>query len=108
MIVLELFNTLGLIFGPLVFLVGIVALALCLRATKRPDSSYARRTALFGSLAPFVAGICAVIFGLIYCGILGLQVHWLDLGKACLAGLVVTAIPLLWSLMLFRAPRAVV
>jgi hypothetical protein len=104
--ILWLFDSLGLIFGPLVFLAGITALFLCYRATHRAESGI-RKTALIGSLTPFAVGICAAVFGIIlFSGKPGgLQnEEWLSLGKACLAGLVVTAIPLVWSLMLFRRP----
>jgi len=108
MIILALFNTAGYIFGPIIVIAGVVALTLCLRATLRMDSPHARRTALFGSLSPFAAGICGAIFGFIYCLLLGQQaVQWLALGKVCLAGLVVSTIPLLWCLALFRRPRMI-
>ena len=108
---LWLFNTAGLIFGPLIVLAGIVALVLCLRATRRSDSPVSKRNALVGSLAPLVVGICGAIFGLIYFLISGpaggLQnEHLLNLGKVIFAGLVVTGVPLIWSLLLVNRPRA--
>jgi hypothetical protein len=65
-----------------------------------------RRQALFGSLTPFAAGLCGAVVGLIVCLSQDRQpVQWLALGKVCLAGLAVTALPLVWSLGLFLGPR---
>jgi hypothetical protein len=113
MFLLWLFNTAGLIFGPLIILAGIVAVISCLRASRRTTSPQSRRNALVGSLLPFIVGIFGAIAGLAFmltsgqAG--GIQTeHWLNLGKVCLAGLVVSSIPLVWCLWLFRTPQAAV
>jgi hypothetical protein len=113
MLLLSFFNTAGLIFGPLIVLAGVVALILCFRASWRTTSPQFRRHALIGSLSPFIVGICGALAGLAFmlgsgqAG--GIQTeHWRNLGKVCLSGLVVSSIPLLWCLWLFRTPRAAV
>jgi len=107
---LSLFNTAGYIFGPLIVLAGVVALVLCLRASRRTGTPRLRQTALFGSLTPLATGVLGAIVGLILLlgsgqqdGIQSEQL--VNLGKVCLAGLVITISPLLWSLMLFRRSR---
>jgi hypothetical protein len=108
--VLALFDTLGLIFGPIMLLSAMFALALCLRASMRTDSPQSRRTALFGSLLPLGVGVCAAVFGacfiLVQTGGVG-GVVWPALGKCILAGLVVTLVPLLWTLFLPRPQRTI-
>src|SRR6516225_3612838 len=108
--VLALFDTAGYIVGPAIMLAGLLALLLCLRATRQIDSPQARRTALLASFLPLGAGFLGALFGLIWFLCFGPQggiqmVQWQALGKVCLAGLVVTTFPLLWSLVLFRIPR---
>jgi hypothetical protein len=105
--VLALFDTTGFIIGPAMMLAGIVALVLCLRASRQPDSPRAKRVALLVSLLPFALGIFAIPFGLAAWAASGQggTPDWLALGKACLAGLVVTAVPLVWSLLLLRPRR---
>lgn len=109
MFFLWLFKTAGWICGPMILLAGIIALVLCVRATRRSDSPASRRNALIGSLTPLAFGICGAIVGLVVFLVSGApgglqQEHWLNLGRVVLAGLVVSAIPLIWSLMLFRRP----
>jgi len=112
MYILWLFNTTGLIFGPAIMLSGILALLLCLRATSWASTAPARRTAVVASFLPLALGLGAVAFGLAvwwYSGQIAEDrwVVWLALGKACLAGLVVSTIPLFWSLGLSLAQRRV-
>jgi hypothetical protein len=104
---LWLFDTAGWIFGPAIMLAGLVALLLCLRASVWARARPASRTAFVASLVPFVAGICAAIFGFVIwqCATqpaANLSGPWLALGKVCLAGLIVTLVPLAWSLLLLR------
>jgi hypothetical protein len=103
--VLALFSTTGWIFGPAILLAGSVALFLCVRASLSPRPHRARRAALV-SLLPLAVSVCGALVGL---GLIltlagGLSAvprsSWLALGQCCLAGLVVTALPLLWSLVL--------
>lgn len=108
MVLMQLFNTLGFVFGPLMLLAGIAALALCFRASGRQESFQRRRQAVMGSFAPLVVGIAAAITGLIMFIPAGMNDELMrNLGKAVLAGVVVTALPLVWSLWLFRTPRSV-
>lgn len=104
-----LFNTLGLIVGPVMLFAVVVALALCLRATLRRDALRFRRQAFYGAFAPFVVGVGGFIWGLVLFLPAGAmqQVAWLNLGKVVLAGAVVSSVPLVWSLLLMRTPRAV-
>jgi hypothetical protein len=102
---LWLFNTTGLIFGPAILVAGVVALALCLRASLRATPARASWRALAFSLLPFGVGVCAALFGL-GLWLLGVMPEVpsgdaaLALGKACLAGLATTAVPLAWALAL--------
>jgi hypothetical protein len=106
--VLSLFDTLGGIFGPLMFLAAIVAIILCLRATLKPAARERRRLALYVAFSPLAVGICAAVVGLAIFLPGGMNdEQWRNLGKAALAGLVMTAIPLVWCLTLFRRPHAV-
>lgn len=109
MVFLSLFQTCGLICGPLMFLAGIVAVVLCFRATRNPSTGPLRR-AVCGSISPLVVGIVGALVGLAVAlnanppG--GLQdQHWMALGKVVLSGLTVAAIPMLWCLALLK-PRA--
>ncbi len=105
---LWLFNTTGYIFGPVILLAGLLALFLCLRASAWARNWPARRAAVAASLLPLAAGVCAALVGLAVWGLAGRPgadqaAAWLALGKASLAGLVVTLIPLAWSAWLLRA-----
>ena len=108
MVLLKLFDTCGLIVGPLMLAAGIVALVLCIRASQRPGASQLRQ-AVYASIMPLVIGICGASIGLVLIllspppgGIRDDNVA--ALGKVILAGLTVSAIPMLWCLMLLR-PR---
>ena len=107
---LWLFNTTGLIFGSAILLAGVVALGFCLRASLRAKPARASRVAVTFSLLPFALGICAALVGLgLWLAGAMPDVARLDaamnLGKACLAGLVTTAVPLGWALILVRLRR---
>lgn len=103
MSILWLFNSAGWIFGPLVLLAGIAAVLLCVRATLRPT---ARRQAFLVSLSPLAVGCAGAIAGLILFLPDGMKTeHWLSLGKVILAGLVVSVVPLVWSVIMLRKPR---
>lgn len=108
MILLKLFDTCGPIVAVVMFLAGIAAVVLCVRASRQPNVLPLRR-AVYGSLLPLAVGIAGALFGLVY--VLsenppgGLQnEHWANLGKVVLAGLTVSAMPMLWCLMMLR-PR---
>jgi hypothetical protein len=110
--ILWLFNTTGWFVGPAIMLAGLVALILCLRASSWARSSGARRAAVISSLVPFAVGVCGVLFGLgvwWWSGQVAVNPWdpWLALGKCCLAGLVVTVVPLVWAVVLLRMQRDV-
>jgi hypothetical protein len=101
---LWLFNSLGWIFGPLVFLAGIYALVLC----KWADSPQWVRRALICSFVPFVLSVIGAFWGLQMildagpqAGDRGMAFYYL--GKTCVAGFVVTLPALVWSLLLRRS-----
>jgi hypothetical protein len=101
---LDLFNSLGWVFGPLVLLAGIYALVICNWA----DSPRWAWRAVICSCMPFVLGVIAALWGLNLILEAGQQagdrgMSWYYLGKTCLAGLVVTLPPLVWSLLLLRS-----
>jgi hypothetical protein len=98
---LDLFNTLGLIFGPAVFFFGIFALGMCNACESRRS---ARRALIFACL-PFALGVVASVVGAIIILNAGQQaagqgMSWFYACKSSLAGLVVTLPPLLWALWL--------
>jgi hypothetical protein len=104
--ILFLFNSLGLIFGPAVFLAGLLALILCFRATRRRKSAPVGRSTVVVSLMPLTISICAALVGLAIC--IGERrawnnFDWTALGRCCLAGMVVSLVPLMWSLWLRRS-----
>jgi hypothetical protein len=109
MFILWLFNSLGLIVGSVMLLALVVALVLCLLATFRPSALRLRRRAFYGAFAPFAVGIGGFIWGIVLLLPAGgmQQDVWLNLGKVVLAGAVVSLGPLVWSLLLYRTPRAV-
>ncbi|VTT97201.1 unnamed protein product [Gemmataceae bacterium] len=101
--ILWLFDTCGLVVAPAMWLAGAVAIALCVRATRRATAE-GRRLALRASLAPFAVGVAGVFFGLAYCAANHVPADPAALLKVTLAGLVVTLPALVWSLSL-RRPR---
>lgn len=103
--ILWLFDTAGLIFGPAIILAGIVALAMCVRSTVKPALRGGKT--ILVALMPFGLAIIGALVGL------GIVLNegrpggvpsdaWLALGKVCVAGLTVTALPLLWAVVLVR------
>jgi hypothetical protein len=107
---LWLFNTTGLIFGSAILLAGVVALGLCLAATLRVSTPRSSRMAVTFSLMPFAIGICATLVGvgLWLAGVMPEVARMeaaMNLGKASLAGLATTAVPLAWALALVRLGR---
>jgi hypothetical protein len=108
--ILWLFDSCGYIFGPAILSAGLLALGLCLWANLAQRAERLNRIAAVFSLGPVVLGLCGALFGLgllWYLGKLGdiRADNWVALGKVCLAGLVVTIPPLLWSLLLLRGRR---
>ena len=103
--VLFLFNTTGLIFGPLILLSGGFSLFLCFKSSKSPNNTKLRRQLLLISFLPFFISLFGALVGFVilinHAGNRGIQVdNWLALGKCCLAGLVVSLFPLSWSIFL--------
>ncbi|MFO0826390.1 MAG: hypothetical protein U0792_25270 [Gemmataceae bacterium] len=103
MAILWLFNTCGFIIAPLMWLAGLVAIGFCIRATRNAGS---RNLAIKVSLAPLAVGIIGMIWGSVMVFTMAQVPNDTDaalsIGKVGLAGLVVTAIPLLWALSLRR------
>ena len=101
--ILWLFDTCGWIFGPAIMLAGLAALGLCAWATFGSLSRCVRRRAVVLAVSPLVLGVCGFFFGLGVCWYVGVPaVPWGALGKVCLAGAVVSAVPLAWALFLPR------
>ena len=103
--ILWLFNTAGPIVASAIFLAALAALFSCLRASRWERTPHARRIAIITSLLPFAFGVCGAAVGLALFGSSG-QNAWENRGKLCLAGLTVTAIPLLWAMILLRRQRS--
>lgn len=97
--VLWLFDTCGLIVGPAMWLAGLVAVGLCVRATRRATAE-SRRLAVRASLAPFALGVLGVFFGLAVCAVSHVPADPAALLKVTLAGLLVTLPVLVWALLL--------
>jgi hypothetical protein len=101
-----LFDTSGLIFGPAILLAGVVALGLCVWATRRSSPRRTQRLAVTVSFLPLAISMCGALVG----AILWWSLAWPEstaatarnLGKVCLAGLVVSSVPLVWALLLLR------
>ena len=103
--ILFLFNTTGLIFGPLILLSGGFSLFLCFKATRTPNDIKLRRQSLLISFLPFFISLFGAMVGYLilinHGGNRSIQVaNWLALGKCCLAGLVVSLFPFSWSIFL--------
>jgi hypothetical protein len=88
----------GLIFGPLMLLTGAVAVAACVRATRRPDRAAARR-ALGWSALPPVLGVVGAAVG---AAVGAPNPQWTALAATVAFGGFVAAVPALWSLVLLR------
>jgi hypothetical protein len=101
--ILWLFDTCGWIFGPAILLAGLCAVALCLRASRRSSSRRGRGVALAAAGSPLAVAVCGAVIGLVVWWAAQVpEAPWLALGKVCLAGLVVAALPLGWALFLLR------
>jgi hypothetical protein len=103
--ILWLFDTCGYIVGPAIMLAGLCAVGLCLWASLPASTRRVRRVALAAAVSPLAVGACGAVFGFI----VWWSAHdpgspWLGLGKVCLAGLAVAALPLVWALLLLRPP----
>jgi len=100
---LWLFDSCGYLVGPAILLAGLCAVGLCGWASRPASSRRARRVALVAAAAPIVIALCGVLFGLIMCWLAQApDSPWGALGKVCLAGLVVAALPLAWAMWLLR------
>jgi presenilin-like A22 family membrane protease len=104
--VLWLFDTCGYVFGPAIMAAGVFAVALCAMASRPSSPRSARHRAVAVALLPAAIGLCGALFGLAVWWVDRVPVPpWLALGKVCLAGLAMSALPLIWSLLLARARR---
>ena len=100
----------GYIFGNLILLAGLVAVAMCVRATRRPDRASARR-ALVWSAVPVAFGVLGAIYGALVWAFTGPSP---DPARARLAlfctvvfGVFCAIVPALWALVLVqRRPPA--
>jgi uncharacterized membrane protein len=102
----------GYIFGPLMLLAGLAAVAMCVKATLRPDRSAARRALTWALAAPALGAVGAVVGA----GVAALSDQpnkdWATaaahLGCTVLFGVFVALVPALWALALLRRrPTAV-
>ena len=96
----------GYIFGPLMLLAGLAAVVACVRATRRPDRTAARR-ALRWSLLPPALGVVGALFGAVVALISGFPAdRWVAafpyLICTILVGVFVALVPALWSFVLLR------
>jgi hypothetical protein len=102
--ILWLFDTCGYIVGPAIWLAGLCAVGLCLRASRPSSTRRSRRVALAAAVSPVAVALCGVVFGLVVWWAAHVpDAPWLALGKVCLAGLVVAGLPLVWALFLLRS-----
>ena len=102
--ILWLFDTCGYIFGPAILIAGLCGVGMCLRARSPSSTRRARRAALVAALSPVIVGVCGAASGLVVWWVAAVPTApWLPLGKVCLAGLVVAALPLGWALLLLRS-----
>ena len=101
--ILWLFDTCGYIFGPAMIIAGVFALFLCLRASRPSCPRSAQRRAVAIALSPALIGLCGALVGLALWAANRMAVDpWEACGKVCLAGMAVSAVPLIWSLLLLR------
>src|SRR4051812_15391662 len=103
--ILWLFDTLGLIIGPLMLVALLAALVMCGVASSRTAAPRSRQRALSWAFAPAVVGVLGFLFGIVICLANGIAINWLAVAKCILAGAVVTIIPLTWALLLRRRGR---
>ncbi len=103
---LWLFTSAGPICGGAMLLALVAALVLCLMGTVKRNPSSAQ-IALTVALLPLVVSILGALVGLSIAWREGLLTSEplacsLDLAKLCLAGLIVSSLPLAWALALVR------
>lgn len=100
---LWLFDTCGWIFGPAIMAAGVIAITMCAWVTFGSASKRARRRTVALATLPLLLGICGFLVGLALAWNQDMtSEHWLALGKVCLAGAMVTLVPLPWALWLIR------
>ncbi len=105
--VLWLFDSCGFIFGPAMFAAAGVALFLCARSTFGVPTKRTEQLLLPMSALPLLLGCCGFVVGVAVCWIENMpSFPWLVLGKVCLAGGVMSLLPLAWSLYLRRVRLA--
>ncbi|MCE9532065.1 MAG: hypothetical protein K8T89_13210 [Planctomycetes bacterium] len=107
---LLLINSCGWIIGPAILLATILACVICFRASRKSGSPWARRHVVSVSLLPLAVGICGAVYAFAVWQAAGIprgdaQTIWWNLGKIILTGLLFTALPLCWSLMIVRGRR---
>jgi hypothetical protein len=104
----DLINSPGYIFGPAMLLSGLIALVICLRATRHGQTFRPRRIVIW-SVAPLALGIVGALVG---CIVWSLQKDpvphdaavrgVMALGYTILFGLIVSSVPLIWTGFLMR------
>jgi hypothetical protein len=103
---LWLFDTCGYVVGPAILAAGLLAIGLCLGAS-RPSATRRRRlSALAAAASPAAVGLAGAAFGFVVWWASGAPgAPWAARGKVCLAGAAVAAVPLAWSALLLRGGR---
>ncbi len=101
--VLFLFNTTGLIFGPLILLSGGFSLFQCFRATRSPNDIKLRHQLLLTSFLPFFISLFGAMIGYLvlinHGGNRSIEfANWVALGKCAIAGLIISLFPFSWSI----------
>lgn len=104
----DLLSSPGYIFGPAMLLSGLVALVVCLRATRQRQPIRPRRIVIW-SAAPLALGVVGALVG---CIIWSLEKDavpheaamrgLMALGYTILFGLIVSSVPLIWTGFLIR------
>ncbi|VTU01216.1 unnamed protein product [Gemmataceae bacterium] len=92
----------GFIFMPLILLAGVVALVVCVQASRRADP-VTRWRPIWWALAPLALSVLGVIVGLIHTMRLGRPgpiplTLWRYLAYTIELGALVSSIPLLWAI----------
>src|ERR1700676_4718132 len=103
---LWLFDTCGYIVGPAILAAGLLAIGLCLWASRPSTPRRGRRRALVVAASPAAVGLGGAAFGFVIWWTAGAQgAPWAALGKVCLAGAVGAPGPLAWAVLLPRSGR---